>query len=66
MEEIEKISRVLDDASRPFAEIVDAAMAMTRDDTDLGLITRDGLISGALAERAFSRVLAERGCERRY
>ena len=51
-EEIEKINSLLDD-NRPFAEIVDAA-SQTLDDTDLGLITRDGLISSTLAERAFS------------
>ncbi|MED5564932.1 MAG: SurA N-terminal domain-containing protein, partial [Pseudomonadota bacterium] len=51
-EEIEKINSMLDD-NRPFAEIVDAA-SQTLDDTDLGLITRDGLISSTLAERAFS------------
>ncbi|GIR10108.1 MAG: hypothetical protein CM15mP21_3700 [Hyphomicrobiales bacterium] len=51
-EEIEKINSLLDN-NRPFAEIVVAA-SQTLDDTDLGLITRDGLISSTLAERAFS------------
>ena len=56
-EEIEKINSLLDD-NRPFAEIVNAA-SQTLDDTDLGLITRDGLISSTLAERAFSMQAGE-------
>lgn len=56
-EEIETINKLLDE-NRPFAEIVDAA-SQTLDDTDLGLITRDGLISSTLAERAFSMQAGE-------
>ena len=56
-EEIEKINSLLED-KRPFAEIVNAA-SQTLDDTDLGLITRDGLISSTLAERAFSMQAGE-------
>ncbi|HCD16176.1 MAG TPA: hypothetical protein DEQ83_00890 [Rhodobiaceae bacterium] len=56
-EEIEEINRLLSE-NRPFVEIVDAAN-QTLDDTDLGLITRDGLISSTLAERAFSMQAGE-------
>ena len=51
-DEITEINELLE-AKRPFAEIVNAAN-QNLDDTDLGLITRDGLISGTLADRTFS------------